>query len=232
MAFKEFVLNEHTKIKVYKRRNSRSLRLTIAANGEVRVSIPLWVPYKAGVQFAQARADWIQTQRPVLTILHDGQPIGKAHHLRFVADENIPKPSSRLRSTEAVVFYPATLDTTHPSVQKAAQAVSLRALKAQAEALLPNRLAELAERHGFSYRSVSVRQLKSRWGSCDTQKNIVLNFFLMQLPWDCIDYVLMHELIHTQVMQHGPNFWTAFERILPNAKQLRRTLHGHQPALQ
>jgi len=49
--------------------------------------------------------------------------------------------------------------------------------------LLPQRLQAFATQTGFSYRSVSVKQLKSRWGSCNTEKEITLNLFLMQLPW-------------------------------------------------
>ena len=73
--------------------------------------------------------------------------------------------------------------------------------------------------------------MTSRWGSCDQQHNIVLNLFLMQLPWELIDYVLVHELAHTQVLRHGPDFWQLMERLLPDCRSLRRRMRDHQPVL-
>jgi predicted metal-dependent hydrolase len=232
MAFKEFALNERTTVTIYKKKSSRSLRLSIGANGKIRVTIPLWAPYTAGLSFARSRQAWIDEQAPAFTLLRHNQAIGKAHHLYFVEDSALHKPTSRLKTAEAIVSYPSGLAVSHPSVQASAQAVSIRALRSQAEALLPKRLETLAEKHQFVYGSVAVKRLKSRWGSCDSQKNIVLNLFLMQLPWESIDYVLLHELTHTRVLQHGPAFWEAMEHVLPDAKKLRKTLRSYQPVLQ
>jgi predicted metal-dependent hydrolase len=231
MAFKEFALDDETSVTIYKRKASRSLRLSIAPNGTVRISIPTWAPYSAGVAFAKSRHAWILEQKRPKTLLREGQPIGKAYHFRFKPDSRITRPVGRLMHGEAVVTYPQSLDPSNAAVQKAAQSVGIRALRSQAETLLPQRLSALAIEHDFSYRSVSIKQLKSRWGSCDAEKNIVLNLFLMQLPWNCIDYVLLHELTHTTILHHGSKFWTAMERVLPNAKQLRRAVHDYQPIL-
>src|SRR5262249_22487168 len=126
---------------------------------------------------------------------------------------------------------PLTLTASDVEVQRIAEAASIRALRRQAEQLLPQRLAGLATKHGFRYRSVAVKRLKSRWGSCDQHKNIVLNLFLMQLPWECIDYVLIHELVHTEVLRHGPDFWAAMARELPDVKRLRKQMRQYQPVL-
>src|SRR5213075_157516 len=79
-------------------------------------------------------------------------------------------------------------------VQAKAQKAAERALKVEAENLLPQRLKILAERHNFSYKDVKIRKLTSRWGSCSNAKNIRLSYYLIQLPWPMIDYVLLHEL--------------------------------------
>ena len=78
---------------------------------------------------------------------------------------------------------------------------------------------------------MAVKRLKSRWGSCDQHTNIILNIFLMQLPWECIDYVLLHELTHTNVLHHGPDFWLAMTQVLPNVTQLRKAMRDYQPIL-
>jgi predicted metal-dependent hydrolase len=230
MPGKIFELGEGLAVTVYKRRGNRNLRLTIGANGMVRVSIPAWAPYKAGVDFAQGRRDWIREQTRATAPLTQGQAIGKAHHLKFEA-VSAAKTTSRLISSTILIRYPEGLHLTDPAVQKVAHTACLRALRSQAEQLLPQRLAALAERHRFQYNSVAIKQLKGRWGSCDQQQHIVLNLYLMQLPWELIDYVLLHELTHTEILRHGPDFWATMERVLPDAKGYRKRMHTHQPIL-
>ncbi|HET7320131.1 MAG TPA: YgjP-like metallopeptidase domain-containing protein [Candidatus Saccharimonadales bacterium] len=230
MAFKQFDLTGHT-VKIYKRRNSRSLRLSVTHGGDIRVSIPTWAPYSAGVTFAKSRLDWIREQLPVRgDSLNPGQAVGKFHRLQFVPYEGV-KPASRVGKTEIIIRYPGHLTIGDTHVQRIAQAACIHALRNQAEQLLPQRLAQLSAQYGYSYTSVSVKQLKSLWGSCDQQKNIVLNLFLMQLPWELIDYVLLHELAHTRVLRHGEPFWSEMEKSRPSAKQLRKAMRDHQPIL-
>ncbi len=89
----------------------------------------------------------------------------------------------------------------------------------------------MATKHGFSYNSVSVRELKSRWGSCDQKQHIVLNFYLMQLPWDYIDYVLVHELAHTEHLNHGPEFWHRLGISCPSYLEYKKLLSKHKPVV-
>ena len=106
-----------------------------------------------------------------------------------------------------------------------------RAMKKEAEQLLPSRLADLARKHNYSYSSVTVRKLVSRWGSCSSHKVISLSYFLMQLPWELIDYVILHELAHTKRMNHSPDFWEELEKTCPNARQLRKQIKEFRPVI-
>ncbi len=232
MATKIVEIPEIGAVTLYKRRGNRSLRLSVAADGEIRVSLPSWVPYKAGEQFARSRAEWIVAhRRPRASGLQHGQAIGKAHRLHFAPSTMATKVTTRLRQNMIEITHPPQYDATHPAVQKAAQTASIRALRKEAELLLPQRLRDLASKTGFAYTSVGVKQLKSRWGSCSNKQEITLNLFLMQLPWRLIDYVLLHELTHTKVMQHGAPFWKELERHVPRAKQLRKEISNHNPIL-
>jgi predicted metal-dependent hydrolase len=232
MAVKQFDVPEIGAVYVYKRAGARNLRLTIRSDGSVRVTIPSWSPYVTGVNFARSRADWIRKHAvSQSTMLVHGQAIGKSHRLSFVPMPSLTKPATRIRQNEVVVSYPATLTADHDLVQKVATTASLRALKVQASHLLPQRLAYLARRHGFSYKSVTIKNLKSRWGSCDQSKNITLNLFLMQLPWQLIDYVLLHELTHTKVMRHGPPFWAAMAAVEPKTQNLRREIKSYKTTI-
>ncbi|HSW66820.1 MAG TPA: SprT family zinc-dependent metalloprotease [Bacillota bacterium] len=219
-------------VALYKRRGNRSLRLTVSPSGEVRVSMPSWVPYKAGEQFAISKIAWIETHKmaPSEGLKH-GQIVGKAHRLHFMPVASATRISTRLRQNQIEISHPLTFQSHDPAVQQAARSASIRALRKEAEQLLPMRLRQLAIREGFTYKSVGIKQLKSRWGSCSSNADITLNLFLMQLPWHLIDYVLLHELTHTRVMQHGSPFWREMELHAPHAKRLRKEIGEFRPVL-
>lgn len=80
------------------------------------------------------------------------------------------------------------------------------------------RLEALASQYGFSYNKFSVRNQKTCWGSCSHGNNISLNIHLARIPARLMDYVILHELLHTRIKSHGPVFWNALEEILPGAQ--------------
>lgn len=232
MATKQIELTGVGPVLLVKRAGSRNIRLTVTPTG-VRVSMPRWTPFSAGQAFALKHTDWIQAELAKQTgpLLEQGQQIGKLHHLRFEQVLGDQSATSRVTGTEIVVKMRGSETIDSPVVQKRAHSAAIRALKREAERLLPPRLAGLAAKHGKQYKSVGVKQLKRRWGSCDQSQNIVLNLFLMELPWDYIDYVLLHELAHTLEMNHGESFWRELKAMQPRARDLARQLHQHQPVI-
>lgn len=88
------------------------------------------------------------------------------------------------------------------------------------------RLDELATTHGFNYNKISIRNQKSRWGSCSARNNISLNRKLYFLPHHLRDYVLVHELAHTREKNHSPVFWGILYDIFGKAEtgKMRRAL--------
>ena len=86
----------------------------------------------------------------------------------------------------------------------------------QAKILLSERLNNLAEQHGFSPGAVTIRGQRRRWGSCNSQGDINLNWRLLLLPSELVDYVLMHELCHLEHMDHSHAFWGAVRRRMPD----------------
>lgn len=232
MATKIIELDGVGQITLVKRRANRSLRLSVTPKG-VRVSMPTWTPFSAGTAFAASHLSWIQSELAKQTkpLLQNGQRIGKLHYVRFEHGLSGQAPGSRVTATEIIVRLAAGEAVADGTVQERAQAASLRALKREAERLLPPRLTSLAEKHGKKYSALGVKQLKRRWGSCDSHQAITLNFFLMELPWDYIDYVLLHELAHTVQMNHGPEFWKELVAMEPRARDLSRQLKQHQPVI-
>lgn len=230
MATKRVQIDGVGEVALYKRRGLKAMKLSIRANGEVRVSLPSYVPYQAAVQFVQAKRGWLEAHRPPAdAVLENAQAIGKQHTLRFTTSFHSDAIKSRLSGSEIQVTHPSGLQSDDPAVQKTAAAAAVRALRAEAEAILPSRVARLAAANGFVYKSVVIKKLTGRWGSCDQNHNIVLNLYLMQLPWELIDYVILHELVHTRHLDHGSGFWNTFETHEPSAKALRKRMRDYRP---
>ncbi len=92
---------------------------------------------------------------------------------------------------------------------------------------LTERVKELAEEYGFLYNKITVRRQRTRWGSCSHRNNISLNAKLSLLPEELIDYVILHELMHTRVKSHGVRFWQTLDKVIPGAKKIDSKLRQY-----
>jgi predicted metal-dependent hydrolase len=96
--------------------------------------------------------------------------------------------------------------------------------KAEAEKRIIERLAELAKQHRFIYNKATIRNQRTRWGSCSAKGNISLNIKLVALPPELFDYVLLHELAHTRVHNHSRRFWQELDKYVDNGKAKAKQL--------
>lgn len=101
-------------------------------------------------------------------------------------------------------------------------------LRAEAKRILPQRVEELASRHGLRYGKVTIRAARSKWGSCTAKGNISLSLFLMTLPDHLRDYVILHELAHTVHHNHSPHFHALVDIMTEeHEKELARELRNY-----
>ena len=112
--------------------------------------------------------------------------------------------------------------------RKAPVNAQVEALRAQAKAQLPPRLAELAAPYGFHYNKVFIKNNISNWGSCSVRGNINLNLRLVTLPQELQDYVMLHELCHLREMNHGPRFHALLESVCPGHRALARQMKAYK----
>ena len=96
--------------------------------------------------------------------------------------------------------------------------------KADTRKRLTDRLYHLAKEHGFTCNNVSIREQRTRWGSCSHKNNISLNLKLVLLPKELIDYVILHELVHTRIHNHSKKFWTEIDSYTGNGKDMTKRL--------
>jgi predicted metal-dependent hydrolase len=231
MAVKAFEVSGLGLVYVYKRRGAKSLRLSVTADGQIRVTIPNWAPYRSGIEFARNKQGWLlEHQRANREVFRHGQRVGK-HHTLNMTGEATDRIRTRLLATEAALYYPRQLNPADAEVQNVARKLTGRALKQEAEQLLPQRLDILAATYNLPYASFSARHLKTRWGSCSSKHELTFNYFLMELPWELIDYVIAHELAHTKHLNHSRQFWELVGQLMPDYQQRRKDLKQYRPNL-
>ena len=96
--------------------------------------------------------------------------------------------------------------------------------KKRAENVLKERCCYYAGLMGVSYGSITVREQKTRWGSCSAKGNLNFNWKLVLMPPELLDYVVVHELAHRKEMNHSPRFWAIVEKELPDYCNRREKL--------
>lgn len=84
---------------------------------------------------------------------------------------------------------------------------------------IPGRAEYFSKIIGVTYGRITIRNQKTRWGSCSSKGNLNFNCLLMLMPPEIIDYVVVHELCHRKEMNHSKAFWNEVEKVLPNYKE-------------
>ncbi len=99
--------------------------------------------------------------------------------------------------------------------------------RGKAKRKLTRRLKHLAMKHGFTYSRVFIRNQRTLWGSCSYKNNISLNMKVVRLPEELVDYVILHELAHTRVKNHGNDFWALMDKLVGNGKAKAASLREY-----
>ena len=97
--------------------------------------------------------------------------------------------------------------------------------------VIPERVEYFAEMMNVTYGRITIREQKTRWGSCSSKGNLNFNWKLVLMPEEVLDYVVVHELAHRKEMNHSERFWNHVEKVLPDyqarRKLLRELEHRH-----
>lgn len=229
---KTITLDGVGEVQLKKSSRAKRLILKLTSDGVPVVTVPTYVPYIVAQKFAIKQKSWIQKNMRVAkpSLITEGKRVGQHHHVVFTQTENT-NVSSRVTDRTITIRVPQDVLRTHPTVQTEAKKACIRALRKQAEVYLPKRIHELSTQFGHRYNNITVRAVKTRWGSCSSTKNINLSIWLMQLPDQLIEYVLCHELAHLKHPHHQLSFWQEVARMVPDFKARRKQLKDYQPRL-
>ena len=210
------------------RSNRKTLSLSINENSDLVVRSQHRVSDDEIQKFISEKSNWIdKKQRLVKAHLEDSENqlssdqclyLGSLYPLKI--DNNNVKPIS---------FNGDMFTTANVNRERINLLLKSWYKKRFIEVALP-RLSYFSEKHKLKVNQVRVKEQKTLWGSCSSKNNINLNYLLIMAPMKVIDYVIVHELVHTIHKNHSAKFWQKVETIMPNYKDARYWLkeNGHQ----
>jgi len=141
-----------------------------------------------------------------------------------VENKLVNKFSAKLEKGVVTMFIPADFDFQKPKNQLVIKNVLKHFLTIEAKRILPEKVKFFAEKYNFKFSEVKITSARSRWGSCNAKKRIALSCFLLLVPQNLIDMVIIHELCHTEQMNHAAKFYARLRTILPNLDELDKAI--------
>lgn len=211
----------------------KRITLRVKPDNTIHVSVPFLVSFKRVEEFVLSKKDWIisrlsENQDRAGSIAQQGFQT-KYHRVELVADNSVGGILPIKRGNLIEIHYPTSIDPSNSTLQDFTKSIVINLLRKEAKAYLPTRLANLAAQHGLSYTRLAIRNSRTRWGSCSGRNSINLSLHLMVLPDHLIDYVILHELCHTRVKNHGAGFWELLNSLCDGkAKELAKELKQYR----
>ena len=215
-------------VRFVRHRRARRYLLRVDARGVARVTMPRWGRRTEARAFAEGHVTWIERERA--RQLHRAAARPRLVHGASVLLRGLPSPvvvhangsATHVRVAELTGEVPPGADV-HRTV--------LAMVRALAAHELPRRLHVLAAQYGLAVSRVTIRNQRTRWGSCSSDGRISLNWRLLQMPEHVCDYVLLHELMHLRVRNHSARFWRQVAAACPGYEQARAWLREHGDSL-
>ncbi len=209
------LLEGNPPIEVLLRRSARARSLSLRVSrldGRVTLTMPNHVADRTGMDFLRSREDWVRHQ---LT----GVPVEEAVGLGSV----IPVEGRAVTLTPMARTRPR-IDADRLLLPDQPEVAGIKA-KAFLRTLARDRLAAASDRYaselGLGYGRITLRDTRSRWGSCTARGDLMYNWRLVMAPTEVLNYVAAHEVAHLAEMNHSRAFWRVVERLFPHHRKCR-----------
>jgi predicted metal-dependent hydrolase len=225
------------KVSFVRKSSMRSLKITIRPFKGVKVSVPWFMSFESADRFVEEKRPWIRKSQLRLiryekgiTVFDEKTAFSTRDH-SLVLDKHAKSTIRTVIGRERiVVLFPHYADVRDSRIQKAIRKAIHQAWRIEAAKYLPDMIQRLAKQYNLQYGRLTVRNNKTRWGSCSRDNNISLNIHLMRLPQLLCEYILLHELCHTVHKHHQKVFWQYLDRLTGGrARELDRELNGYSP---
>jgi predicted metal-dependent hydrolase len=209
-------------------RRARRYIVRVRPDGTVRVTIPRGGSRAEAARFLNRQLGWIAKERQrVAAVLVT--PVWADGASMMLRGQLVPIRLRAGSDGRTTVCYGER------SVRLAADGNVHRSIQADLRTLARDELGErlhlLAGVHQMRVSAFTVRNQRSRWGSCSRAGRIALNYRLIQMPPSVSDYVILHELMHLKEQNHSRRFWRLVEHVCPGFREAERWLRKHGPGL-
>lgn len=208
--------SENSSIIIEHRPNNRNTYIHITHNGEIKVRTPL--KNESSIRrIIKLREGWIKAKLASLQDTAMDKPV-LGEYIRFRGENH---PVDQLPSLQK-------------KIEKGKNSINIEKYyhqfyKEEAILTLPSRVAFYARKMDLHPKEIRFKRLRSRWGSCDSHGVVTFNTMMMQLTYEQIDYIIVHELAHLRHMNHSKIFHELVRAYLPHEKQLRFQLRRIRP---
>ena len=221
---KKFFLNDEPDLEIFLRQNSNSRRITLrisALDGKITITGPNYLDLKEFKKFAESKKSWLKSKRQFFEspiFLSDGVEIPILGIDTKVSIGDVQKPEK----IDSILLV---------SRGKSVSTQVKRYLKELAGVHLNYMCKEFAERLGSKVRKITLRDTRSRWGSCSNDANLMFSWRLVMAPEEVLAYVAAHEVAHLKHMNHSKDFWKTVEYLFGTYKEERAWLKQNGSSL-
>ena len=239
MPNKELFIEHIGAVTISRNRQATRFKISIRPDGQIRVTIPWLASFKSGEEFLNQHHSWITETKEKLAkkavvpkLIQPGYLFSTRNYQYHIFPAEVAKLRIRYSPREKQVHFefPHNLNIESKEIQERITVMIEHVLRFDAKIYLPGRITELAKTLGYSFQKITIKNNKTNWGSCSSLKNINLNLHLMRLNDRLIDYILVHELVHTVIPNHGPRFKATMLKYFHDMgeldKELKKTTTG------
>lgn len=218
------------RVKVRLEVNAKARRLIIRLDERRREAVaiaPSPRQMEAAAAFAAERVDWISSRLqhlPEIVRFEDGAIFNYRGSPCQISGDGEGRLAKLTAGEPKILYVPGDAETIHMRVE--------RFLKKQARADLTRAVKRHTETLGVEYKGISVKDTRSRWGSCTSDGQLSFSWRLIMAPPEVLDYVAAHECAHLKEMNHSNKFWSLVAKCCPDWKRHRSWLRVHGAELQ
>jgi len=202
------------------RSKRKTLSLTINENAELIIRAPKRLSIEKIQDFINEKENWINRKKRLLE--NQIKDVTSNHNKLLYLGNLFPINVEQNASKE--LFFTGE-EFIANSIEPDSLSLSIKKwYKNKFKEIALPRVAYFANKHNLMVNQVRIKNQKTMWGSCSSKNNINLNYLLLMAPMGVIDYVIVHELVHTIHRNHSTDFWDSVESIMPEFQEHKRWL--------
>jgi predicted metal-dependent hydrolase len=211
------------------RSRRKTLALIVKGDGTLIVRAPMRTPKYRIEEFVTEHYPWIEKKRMEMQSLD--LPASRQYipgeQFMFLGESF---PLEIVQNQKQALILNGNFKLAE-SASKQAKDIFERWYREQAKKIISERVQIFADGYGFQYRGIKITSAMTRWGSCSVSGSLNFSWRLILAPLEQIDYVIVHELVHTIHHNHSERFWSKVKDIMPDFKERQKWLKKHGPQL-